>query len=198
MTTLGLRSDFNDLVAFAAASGYVDAAVSHDLGDPPFIFGGWSVAQFDYKTLYNTVAKNGSVSVNTVATQTDTRCSAVDTITQQGTSSSWTGSYDGCTASFSIQSNDTTETNFGVVRVDNCAVNGATPSDAFKPVMFWFYGPQGQTAMTFCSPTIKAFNVNATLTLFNNTLTNVTVLSDYDTTSNVTSGPPLNGLALNG
>lgn len=195
-STLGLRSDFNDLVAFAAASGYVDAALAHNLGDPPFVIGGWSVASFNYQTLYNTVAKNGTVSVTTVATRTDTRCQAVDSITRQGSAETWTGTYQGCSASFTIQ--DTADANFGVVKVDNCAVNGTVPSDPFKPVMFWFYGPAGQTSMTFCSPTIKAFKVKAKLTLFNDTLSNVTTLSEYDTLTNVTSGPPLDGLALNG
>ena len=197
-STLGLRSDFNDLVAFAAASGYVDAAIAHNLGDPPFVIGGWSVASFDYQALYNTVAKNGTVSVNTIATETDTGCQSVDSITRQGSATTWTGTYQGCSASFTIQETDTADTNFGVIIVDNCAVNGTVPSDPFKPIMFWFYSPTGQTSMTFCSPTIKAFNVNAKLILFNDILSNVTILSEYNTLTNVTSGPPLNGLALNG
>jgi hypothetical protein len=196
--TLGLRSDFNDLDAFAAAAGYVAAAVALDLDDPPFVCGGWSVADFDYETLYNTVAKNGTVSLATVGTKTTSGCQPVDSITRQGSAANWTGTYQGCSASFSIDDGDLEDANFGVVRVDNCAVNGTIPPDPFKPVMFWFYGSNGQGSMTFCLPRIEEFNVIAELTLFNDTLTNVTILSESTTPTNVTSGPPLDGLALNG
>jgi hypothetical protein len=195
---LGLRSDYNDLTAFAAAAGYVAAAAALDLDDPPFVCGGWNVADFDYETLYNTVAQNGTVSLATVGTYTASGCQPVDSITRQGTAAIWTGTYQGCSASFSIDDGDLADADFGVVKVDNCTVNGTTPPDSFKPVMFWFYGPNGQGSMTFCLPTIEEFNVIAELTLFNDTLTNVTIQSELTTPTNVTSGPPLDGLALNG
>ncbi|KAG6840029.1 hypothetical protein C0991_009474 [Blastosporella zonata] len=43
---IGLVPDVDQLDAFVAAAGYTEAAVFHDLPDPPFIHGGWATAQF--------------------------------------------------------------------------------------------------------------------------------------------------------
>jgi hypothetical protein len=39
-------STLDQLNPFLAAAGYVDAAALHNLGDPPFVFGNWTTAQF--------------------------------------------------------------------------------------------------------------------------------------------------------
>jgi hypothetical protein len=133
-----------------------------------------------------------------VATQTDTKCNLSDSILRQGNAPTWTSTYAGCSATFTIDSTNTDESNFGAAKVDNCPINGTVPDDPFKPVMFWFYGSGGQTSTMFCYPTVRAYNVNANLTLFNNTLIKVTPVSDFEGYTNVTQGAPLQGLALNG
>jgi hypothetical protein len=137
---------------------------------------------------WNNLGRDGS-------TQTQTKCDLSDSILRQGTAPTWNSSNGHCSATFTIDSSITNESNFGSAKVD-CP--GAVPDDPFKPVMFWFYGSGGQTSTMFCYPTVKAYNVNANLTLFNNTLIKVTPVSDFEGYTNVTQGPPLQGLALNG
>jgi hypothetical protein len=196
---MGLRSDFNDLNTFVAAAGYAEAALIHGLDDPPFVCDGWSVAPFEFQWMLDEVARNGTATVQTYGTLTDPRCAFADSVTESAAGNTWTSSYAGfgssCTATFTIDAGNSQDSNFGVVRVDNCAVNGTVPDDSFKPIMFWFYGPSGQTSTTWCSPIVTAFSVNANMTLFNNTLGSVEPISAVTTGVNFTNGYDL---GLNG
>lgn len=194
---LGLRPDFNDLNAFSAAAGYAEAAVLHNLGDPPFVWEGWSMATFNVTTVRDTITKNGTVLINSVATQTDPKCSVASTSTPVvAGNGSYTvaGSYGGCSASFTSEPN--TRENFGVTLANGCT-NGL--EDKFKPVMFWFFTPYPPTAsMIFCAPSVQIFEITANVSISDNTLQYVEVVNKWGGVSNVTSGTPLNGLALNG
>jgi hypothetical protein len=199
VSALGLRPDYSDLNAFSAAAGYTQAAALHGLGDPPFVWEGFSMPSINVSTIHNSISKNGTVFVKSIATQTDPRCfAATTTIAQQGNGSYLiTGDYSGCKASVISDSDDSEH--FGVVLVDECAINGVQPEDRFKPVMFWFFSPSLPAAsMVFCSPTVTIWNVVANISIVDNVLQEIRMLEKWDGTSNVTSGPPLNGLALNG
>ncbi|KAG8812937.1 hypothetical protein FRC17_001743, partial [Serendipita sp. 399] len=200
MSALGLRPDFNDLNAFAAAAGYTQAAALHGLGDPPFVWEGFSMPTVNVSAIYSNLIKNGTVYLNSVATQTDPRCfqATVPPPVRNGNGSfTLTGQYQGCSASVESDPND--REHFGVILVDNCAVNGTVPADPFKPIMFWFFSPSIPAAsMVFCSPTVSIWNVVANISIVDNVLRNIHILERWDGISNVTSGAPLNGLALNG
>jgi hypothetical protein len=74
-------------------------------------------------------------------------------------------------------------------------------ADAFKPVVFYFASPTANPplgSLVFCQPTLTLQNVTVTVNLANGTLINVQAIGDYGLSSNVTSGPPLNGQVPNG
>ncbi|PVG03762.1 hypothetical protein CPB86DRAFT_778862, partial [Serendipita vermifera] len=200
VSVLGLRPDYSDLNAFAAAAGYAQAAAMHGLGDPPFVWEGFSMPSINVSTIHTEISKNGTVFVKSVATQTDPRCVAanVGPIIQQANGSYvFEGSYNGCKAT--VVSDPNAREHFGVLLVDGCNVNGVEPEDRFKPIMFWFFSPSLPAAsMVFCSPVVEIYSVMANISIVDNVLQNVQVLERWDGVSNVTSGAPLNGLALNG
>lgn len=200
VTVLGLRPDFSDLNAFAAAAGYAQAAVLHGLDDPPFVWQGFSMPAFNVSTVKDQISKNGTILYKSLGAQTDPRCAAatVSTPTLQANGSySISGTYQGCSASAVSNPNDREK--FGVLLVENCPINGTIPDDQFKPIMFWFFSSSPPAAsMVFCSPLVKIYNVIANVSIADNVLQNVQTLEEWDGTTNVTSGPPLYGLGLNG
>lgn len=131
-------------------------------------------------------------------------CSAPPTVTLD---TSNVGNYtitatekDGCTStsSFNPASSDqqygTTATKPGTCGFD------LSTDVSFLPIMFWFYRTQtngtGQAAAVICRPTLQLFNVTATVTLNNGSLTQVTIDSNYTQPNNI-SGDPLQGKAYN-
>ena len=46
INTIALNPSYKDITSFVAAAGFAEAAAFHNLSDPPFIQGGWAVAQF--------------------------------------------------------------------------------------------------------------------------------------------------------
>jgi hypothetical protein len=196
---MGHRPDFSDLNTFVAAAGYAEAALIYVLDNPPFVCDGWSVVPFEFQWILDEVARNGTATVQTYGTLTDPRCAFTDSVPESAAGNTWTSSYAGfgssCTATFSIHASNSEDPNVGVVRVHNCAANGTVLDDSFKPIMFWFYGPSGQTSTTWCYPVFTAFSVNANMTLFNNTLGSVEPISAVTTGVNFTNGYDL---GLNG
>ncbi|KAJ7685363.1 hypothetical protein DFH06DRAFT_40452 [Mycena polygramma] len=198
--TLGLSPDVLDLNAFLAAAGFADAAVFHGLPDPPFIHGGWSIAEFQLPAAQ---VLNGTLSVNTTAIQTTTNCEVPQTFSLSTTGTSnftiQATNAAGCTGNTTFDSESTTShTQYGVVPVANCG----SADVQFMPIMFWFFHrkpddiqtPQG--ASVFCQPTIKALNVVAKTDLNNDSIIDVTSLDNVTTSNNVTGGQ-LNGQAFN-
>ncbi|KAJ6597070.1 hypothetical protein DFH09DRAFT_110719 [Mycena vulgaris] len=199
--TIGLAPDVADLNAFLAAAGFAEAAVFHGLPDPPFIHGGWAVAEFQ---LPSKSVLNGTLFVNTTAMQTRANCEAPQSsiLSTPGTSdfTIQASNSAGCSASVTFNGDATsTSTQYGAVNVENC---GFTDVE-FQPVMFWFFHrkdddiktPQGSAV--FCNPTIKAFNVIAEIDLNNGSTIGITALDSVTTSNNVT-GFPLKGQAFNG
>ncbi|KAK7036712.1 hypothetical protein VNI00_011377 [Paramarasmius palmivorus] len=168
--SIGLASDIGELNAFVAAAGFVEAAVFNNLTDPSFIKGGWAIAEFIFPTQKYL---NGTMVVNTTAIQTDPGCKPPD------------------------------ET--PVLAAQQYGVEDASCSDAhnitFRPVMFWFFHKNEATdadeARTiFCRPTIKFFNIEATSSLDDGSLTDVEIKSDYTEPNSVTDA--LNDQVFNG
>lgn len=199
---LGLRDDFMDLNAFAAAAGYVQAAVSGLIdppADPPFVWESFSMATFNTSIIRDTITKNGSVIIDTVATSTNPNCARAQTSAQLLSNGSYTitGNYSSCQVQVTVDPG--VREPFGVSIVDNCDVNGVVPDDKFKPVMFWFFSFNGPwTDMIFCLPTVQIYRVTSNISVSDNLLKEVNLISPWPGTSNVTSGPPLRGLAMNG
>ncbi|KAJ7207916.1 hypothetical protein GGX14DRAFT_454812 [Mycena pura] len=196
--SLGLDPDVAQLNAFAAAAGFVQAAVFNDLGDPPFIKGGWSAAQFVFPT--NT-GLNGSMTVNTTGILSNSNCSnptappLVNTVNlTSGVISS--RSIDGCTANVTFDPS-VSDQQYGVAV--GCGPN-ASSNVTLAPVVFWFF--QNQTDGTpevrtiFCEPSMELFYVSAAADLTSGQLTGVNITNNYTSANNV-SGPPTNGLPFN-
>lgn len=139
--------------------------------------------------------------VNTVGIQTTVNCAlpsshvlntpAAGNYTIQSTSAQ------GCSNTVTIDPSES-EQQYGVASVSNC---GQATSINFQPVMFWFfhtdaYG-RSEGRSVFCQPQIAIYNVKATANLNDGSLVNVTILSGYVPSNNVT-GSPMNGQAFNG
>ncbi|KAF7305525.1 hypothetical protein HMN09_00805400 [Mycena chlorophos] len=196
---LGLDPDVAQLNAFAAAAGYVQAAVFNDLGDPPFVINGWSTAQFVFPT---DTGLNGSMTVNTTAVQSNPNCSdpnATPQFTLVDTTSAviTTSSVDNCIANVTIDPT-VSEQQYGVANVPNC---GPARNETFQQVVFWFYqnlnnSTSPQLATVFCNPSMALYQVMASADLLSGQLTNVTPLNEYTTPNNV-SGAPINSVPFN-
>jgi len=198
---IGLAPDVDQLNAFVAAAGFAEAAVFHNLSDPPFVRGGWATAEF---TFFKNPGLNGTMQVNTTGIKTATNCSnpAEKPILAQlsGNLFSLTSkSVDGCTLNVTY---DPTASGiqYGVRDVP-CPGNAASADISLRPVMFWYFHNEtdgtSEAKTVFCSPSIQAFNVRASANLNNGALYDVHQLSDYVPENNVT-GSPLNGQAFNG
>ena len=198
MGELGVQPDFADLDAFVAAAGYAEASIVHDLGDPPFVKDGWTISPFQFPSQ----PKNATMTLTTPAVQTDPRCEVLNPQITKNTDGSVnvTATRGSCAVGFSASPNDGNQ-RYGVGKLDNCTINGqqgAITDDRFKPVVFWFFTFDGPTAsMVFCSPLVQTFDVSVNISLSTQLINNEPI-PQQQVTSNVTSGEPFNGLALNG
>ncbi|KAJ7087860.1 hypothetical protein C8R44DRAFT_820004 [Mycena epipterygia] len=197
--TIALTPDVAQLNAFLAAAGYAEAAVFHGLGDPPFVRGGWSVAEF---TPPSGSMLNGTLFVNTTSIQTTPHCEAsqTSTLSTPGTSNFTIQATNsaGCNGSVTFNTSLTADSQYGAISIDNCGSDDVQ----FQPVMFWFFHRKNddiqtpQAASVFCNPTIGAFNVMAEMDLSNSSIVGITPLDNVTTSNNVTGGT-LNGRAFN-
>ncbi|KAJ7207923.1 hypothetical protein GGX14DRAFT_454832 [Mycena pura] len=197
--SLGLDPSVSQLNAFAAAAGFVQAAVFNDLEDPPFIKGGWSMAEFVFPT--NT-GLNGSMTVNTTGIRSISNCSnpaAPPLVNTVGLTSGVISSrsIDGCTANVTFDPS-ISDQQYGVAV--GCGPN-ASPEITFAPVVFWFLKNQTDGApevrTIFCEPSMELYDVSAAADLGSGQLTGVNITNDYTSANNV-SGPPINGIPYNG
>ncbi|KAJ7320803.1 hypothetical protein DFH08DRAFT_970524 [Mycena albidolilacea] len=195
---IGLAPDVAELNAFLAAAGFAEAAVFHNLSDPPFIFGSWSLAEFLFPP---DSVLNGTLSVNTTAIKSTANCEAPQTfaLTTPGTSNFTIDASNsaGCSGSVTFDPEATsTSTQYGATAIANCGSDDVQ----YQPVMFWFFHRQDdgtpQGASVFCNPTIETFNVIAEVDLNNGLPIGVTAVDEATTPNNVT-GDPLNGQAFN-
>ncbi|KAJ7471870.1 hypothetical protein FB451DRAFT_1089993 [Mycena latifolia] len=194
--SLGLVPDVTELNAFAAAAGFVQAAVFNDLTDPPFVHGGWSTAEFVFP---KNIGLNGSMTVNTTGIQTASNCAnpsatpIVDTTT--GTISST--SLDGCTQTVTFDPNVSPQ-QYGVAPAPCGTSTGLNIT--FQPVVFWFWHVKADSTSeartVFCNPTMEQFYVHASADLSSGELTTVDKVNNYTAPNNIT-GSPLNGLVYN-
>ncbi|KAH8113035.1 hypothetical protein DFH11DRAFT_1510822 [Phellopilus nigrolimitatus] len=204
--TLGLDPDRFQLTAFLAAAGYVLAAVSDGLLDPPFIHNNWTTADFKFPT---GDYLNGTISVNTTGIRTNATCSAptvlnLATGAPQYVISSTSNA--GCPVNVTFNPTNANQ-QYGVSGVDNCGAH-AGGNRTFLPVFFWFFhtdaGAVGngagnpQAAGVFCTPTLEVFNVAANASLSDGSLGNVAILSPVSGQGNNITGSPQNGIPFNG
>ncbi|KAJ7480812.1 hypothetical protein FB451DRAFT_1030930 [Mycena latifolia] len=202
--TLGLIPDVAELDGFAAAAGFVQAAVFNHLPDPPFIHGrwsstetgGWSTAEFVFPT---NIGLNGSMTVNTTATLTDSNCSNPSDapIVDVTAGSIFSTSLDGCSQNITFNPS-ASDQQYGVTSApcsDSAALN-----IALQPLMFWFWNVKAdqtpEVRTVFCNPTMELFSVNATADLTTGQLLSIVILETYTADNNLT-GAPLNGVPYN-
>lgn len=174
----------------------INVLVANDLPDPPFVSSDWVTAEF---TFDNGIHMNGTISVNTTAIKTDTRCAVPNKLlaapSNTGDLTVTATSVEGCSLALAINPNNAAQ-QYGVVNVPNCGVNTTDP--AFQPVFFWFWQQNpSHLAGVFCQPLMHFYDVTASAYLSNKTLADAVVVDNYRGVNNVT-GPPLNGLAYNG
>ncbi|KAJ7736765.1 hypothetical protein DFH07DRAFT_842753 [Mycena maculata] len=197
IASLGLIPDVTELNAFAAAAGFVQAAVFNGLSDPPFVKKGWSAAEFVFPT--NT-GLNGTMTVNTTGIQTTANCSnptgtpTVDLTTGVISSTSLSG----CTSNIPFNPS-VSDQQYGV-QAAPCPAD-STVNVTLLPVVFWFYQKNESTQTTeaatvFCNPSMELFYIHADADLSSGELTGVDIVNNYTKPNNV-SGPPLNGVPYN-
>ncbi|KAI0048153.1 hypothetical protein FA95DRAFT_1540239 [Auriscalpium vulgare] len=197
---IGLSPDIDDLSAFASSAGFAEASAFNNFTDPPFIYHGWTVAQFVFPT---DAYLNGTMAINTTAMQTNVNCANpislnMDTAVPDDFSITAT-SVEGCSLGPVTFNPTNSEQLYGVTAVPNC---GSTPQNvSFEPVFFWYYqtrqNGQHDARGVFCLPRMQLFDVVAFAFLNNGSLTNVSVVDNYPASNNVT-GPPLNSNIYNG
>ena len=195
---LGVQPSFTDLDAFLAAAGYAEAAVIHDLDDPIFVWRGWTVAPFEFPPQ----PKNATMALGAQAILIDPHCETLSPQFDQNADGSYTGTATRgqCIASFRANQTDSDQA-FGVVKLDNCTTSDPNTllEDRFKSVVFWFFTFDGPTAsMVFCAPKVETHLVNVNVSLSTRLIATKPTIVKSDLTSNVTTGKPFNGLALNG
>ncbi|CAK5263340.1 unnamed protein product [Mycena citricolor] len=196
--SLGLDPDVAQLNAFAAAAGFVQAAVFNDLGDPPFVSKGWSTAQFVFP---RDIGLNGSMTVNTTAIRSNPNCTnptstPVVTVINSTSSTISATSLTGCTQTVTIATN-VSDLQYSVAPAP-CGSSKNT-DEQFQPIVFWFFQNQSSSnkaRAVFCDPSMDLFYVHATADLASGNLTGVVPASDYLVANNVT-GPPINGVPYN-
>lgn len=137
------------------------------------------------------------MAVNTVGIQTKVNCALPlsSNLNLPGTSNNTiqATSAQGCANTVTFDPSSS-EQQYGVSAVPNC---GSATTDDYRPIMFWYFHTNTQAVpearVVFCQPTIGIFNIKATANLNNGSLANVTVLSGYAPSNNVTSGQAFNG-----
>ncbi|OAX35822.1 hypothetical protein K503DRAFT_696301 [Rhizopogon vinicolor AM-OR11-026] len=197
--TVGLSATISQLNTFLASAGYADAAVYNNLQDPPFIHGGWSVAQF---TAPPGSILNGTLGVNTTGIQTFVNCTkptSFQTTTLSSSNVELQANFSaGCNGSLSLNPGNGPD-QFSVEAASTCAPSNQDLD--FQPVFFWFYhlteSGDSQGTAVFCQPSIAIFVVETTMDLNDGSLGNCTIVDTFNSTNNVT-GNPLNGEAYNG
>ena len=132
----------------------------------------------------------------------DPHCETLSPQFNQNADGSYTGTATRgqCVASFRANQTDSDQA-FGVVKFDNCTTGDPNTllEDRFKSVVFWFFTFDGPTAsMVFCAPTVEAHLVNVNVSLSTRRIATEPTIVKSNLTSNVTTGEPFNGLALNG
>lgn len=195
---LGVNPTFTDLDSFLAAAGYTEAAVVHGLGDPPFVKGGWTVTPFEFPPQ----PQNATMTLDAQGIFVDPHCETLTPQINSAADGSYTVTANRGSCVYSYRSNQTDGDNaFGVTnKADNCSASdqSANVEDEFKPVVFWFFSFDGPTAsLVYCSPTIETHLVNVNVSLGTHLIISEPTKLEA-LTSNVTTGAPFNGLALNG
>ncbi|KAJ7673447.1 hypothetical protein B0H17DRAFT_947234 [Mycena rosella] len=179
--SLGLIPDVAELNAFAAAAGFVQAAVFNGLSDPPFIHLAWSTAEFIFPT---NIGLNGSMTVNTTGIRSNPHCA---------------NPVSPLIPVFDLQfRSQVSDQQYGVAPAPCGASLGL--NETFVPVVFWFWKTKpdqtSEAQTVFCNPTMELFNVNAAADLSSGALTTVAILNNYTESNNLT-GSPLNGVPFN-
>ncbi|KAJ7280296.1 hypothetical protein C8J57DRAFT_1124912 [Mycena rebaudengoi] len=194
LRTIGLDPDADELNAFAAAAGFVQAAVFNELPDPPFVKDGWCTAEFEFPT---NRGLNGTMWVSTTGIRTNSNCDNPSgppvLVADTGKTGTITSkSIQGCSRIIAFDPT-ISDKQYGVDEVD--CPDSKNVSIEFGPVVFWFYqnitgNPEAKTV--FCNPTKEEYEVSAAADLTTGQILSVNI------TTNITDGSVLNGDPLLG
>ncbi|KAH9923792.1 hypothetical protein B0H21DRAFT_154176 [Amylocystis lapponica] len=139
---VGLSPSITLFNEYTSAAGYTDSAIFQGLQDPPFISGGWTIAEFISPA---TTGLSASLQVETTGIYTSVDCSKAEaSFTSSSTNSSDTTyilnatTADGCYAQHTFHPGDGDQ-QYGVSAVNpaSCGMNTET-SEARLPILFWF------------------------------------------------------------
>ncbi|KAJ3544237.1 hypothetical protein NMY22_g2844 [Coprinellus aureogranulatus] len=200
LETVARAPDIDELQAFIAGAGYVDAAIIHGLGDPKFVNGGWATTRFTFPL---TPMINGTMAVKTIGVSTKPECS--NPTSQQMVPSTGTAfnlsatSITGCSASVVFNPNVATQ-QYGVEATPCPGVDGVTETDVrFQPVMFWFYhGEDGanEARAIFCRPKLVANYVNVLSDVATGNVLSIEATPDNVPANDVVGGQAYNGVVF--
>ncbi|KAH7886617.1 hypothetical protein F5I97DRAFT_1020265 [Phlebopus sp. FC_14] len=198
--TIALSASINQLNAFLASAGFVDAAVYSNLQDPPFVHGVWTAAQFEAPSASYL---NGTLAVNTTGIQTNVNCVNPTSLHLTTSNSGYIAEATfpgGCLAHLAFSAANGNE-QYSALNVSNCAPSGLDISH--QPVVFWYYLMDSSTdsqpylASVFCQPTMRIFVIQTSMDLNDGSLGSCSILYEDESSNNVT-GSPLHGQPYNG
>ncbi|KAI8986742.1 hypothetical protein BD414DRAFT_536654 [Trametes punicea] len=186
---------FMDMTSFQAASSFASADVIYNIGPPPFVSDGYTVAEFELPN--GTI---GMVYANRSAVLSQAACVAPDSlamVNDQNTSV-WhnTALFGQCEYTWTVNSNATYLFGVAPAAFAECGQDFADVPVQYQPVLFWFfmYSPQPIAAVVLCTPHASGIPVSVEIDLATKT-TEVTPLQSSPDDANATN---IGSFAYNG
>ncbi|KAL7284083.1 hypothetical protein ACG7TL_001363 [Trametes sanguinea] len=180
-------ADFMDMTAFQAASSFASADVIYHVGPPPFVSGGYTVAEFEMLTASQ--LPDGDTGI-AYANRSAVLSQALAMVNQQSERSVWhnTALFGQCEYAWTVNSNATYL--FGVATADfaECGQDFASVPIQYRPVLFWFfmYSPEPTAAVVLCTPHVSGMPVSVAVDLATK-VTEVTPLQSSPDDANSTN-----------
>ncbi|KAI0777267.1 hypothetical protein BD413DRAFT_668303 [Trametes elegans] len=198
--SLNAPENYMDMTAFQAASSFAAADVMYDIGSPPFVSGGYTVAEF---TLPKGVS--GAVSAEREAILSQASCFApsgsnltIDLNSRPEVFHNYV-QFGECSYEFAVNSDATYF--FGLSTAD-CGDDVARVSPQYRPVLFWFFvsKPQPAASVTLCKPhaTAQLVSVSVNLTTARTDVSTIAPVPDDGAAAADIGSFAHNGLFFNG
>ena len=125
-----------------------------------------------------------------------------------GTGYTLTGTWSGCSATFEIPSSSPIQFAAEPLLLSTCSPTseiliGGAPEPQYQPIVFFIFDSTPtstggvNSALSFCKPSMKVYNVDVTMDLVTLDLMSVTITGNYTGDNDVTGGA-MKGRAMNG
>ncbi|KAL1941723.1 hypothetical protein VTO73DRAFT_6723 [Trametes versicolor] len=162
---LSQAASFLDMTSFQAASSFASADVMYNISSPPFVSGGYTVAEFELPDVVN-----GTVYTNRSAILNQASCVAPDSIAQTNEISApliWhnTALFGQCEYRWTVESNATYLYGLAPGNFVGCGQDLQSVPVQYRPVLFWFfkYGEQPRASMVLCTPHVTSIQASVAI-----------------------------------